>query len=94
MLKLRTCDSCLFPLLRRLSLLATVCYILAIQPAELHASGRITPIVKAVRDCSAAVVNIEGQKSISGTAEGNRSSSRQVNGMGNGDRRRFNAAIS
>ena len=48
------------------------------------ASHRITPIVRAVRDARPAVVNIQGQKSVSESAEGTPTSPRQVNGMGTG----------
>ncbi|MGI9427413.1 MAG: trypsin-like peptidase domain-containing protein [Bythopirellula sp.] len=48
------------------------------------ASERFTPVVRAVQDCSPAVVNIQGQKSISESVEGSPSAPRQVNGMGTG----------
>ena len=48
------------------------------------ASDRLTPIVRAVRDSSLSVVNIQGQKSITQTADGKPSAPRQVNGMGTG----------
>jgi serine protease Do len=44
--------------------------------------SRMTPIVRAVRDASPSVVNIQGQKSIQ--ESGARGPSRQVNGMGTG----------
>jgi len=47
-------------------------------------SDRITPVVRAVREASPSVVNIQGKKSISETADGRPSASRQVNGMGTG----------
>ena len=46
------------------------------------ATERFTPIVRAVQDCSASVVNIQGQKSISDPAIA--TGQRQVNGMGTG----------
>ncbi len=45
---------------------------------------RLSPIVRAVRGCRPAVVNIQGQKSVTNTASGGSKSSRQVNGMGTG----------
>ena len=44
--------------------------------------ARLTPIVRAVRDVGPAVVNIQGQKSL--TDQDTTSGSRQVNGMGTG----------
>jgi serine protease Do len=46
-------------------------------------SRRMTPIVRAVRDVSDAVVNIQGHKSVADEATGG-ATSRQVNGMGTG----------
>lgn len=53
------------------------------QVAAGKSSSRITPVVRAVRDASPAVVNIQGQKSIIET-EPTRKVSKQVNGMGTG----------
>ncbi len=47
-------------------------------------SSRVTPIVRAVREASPAVVNIQGQKSVVETNESARQVSKQVNGMGTG----------
>ncbi|MCA9230905.1 MAG: trypsin-like peptidase domain-containing protein, partial [Planctomycetales bacterium] len=47
-------------------------------------SERLTPIVRAVQGCSPAVVNIQGQKSVNETPDGQPSAPRQVNGMGTG----------
>lgn len=44
---------------------------------------RLTPIVRAVKNASPAVVNIQGQKTVANTAPGG-DASRQVNGMGTG----------
>jgi serine protease Do len=48
--------------------------------------NRVTPIVKAVRDAAPAVVNIQGQKSVSEPAPASRGVTvpREVNGMGTG----------
>jgi len=48
------------------------------------ASERMTPIVRAVQSARPAVVNIQGQKSISENADGTPTTTRQVNGMGTG----------
>lgn len=79
---LRLCDARkLFP--AGLLMLATMW--LAMPPQPGHAeSARITPIVRAVRDASPAVVNIQGQKSVVETTETSRQVSKQVNGMGTG----------
>ena len=47
---------------------------------------RLTPIVRAVRDASPAVVNIRGQKTVTDPADAvtHRDTSREVNGMGTG----------
>ena len=84
MLKLRPGESCFFQAHKRLSLAATVMLLSNLLSAQLLASQRITPIVRAVRDCSPAVVNIQGQKSITETPEGTPTAPRQVNGMGTG----------
>jgi len=54
------------------------------KPAGAAPNERMTPIVKAIRDCSPAVVDIQGQKSVNKTADGTPSPPRQVNGMGTG----------
>ena len=50
------------------------------------APERLTPVVRAVRDAAPAVVNIQGQKSITDGVDGVRGAAvpRQVNGMGTG----------
>jgi len=53
-------------------------------PAHSAPSERLTPIVKAIRSCSPAVVDIQGQKSVNETPNGTPSPPRQVNGMGTG----------
>ncbi|MEM8943967.1 MAG: trypsin-like peptidase domain-containing protein [Planctomycetota bacterium] len=83
MLNLRTGDSCFFSRQGQLTLLAAV-LTLAPQSTGLAASERMTPIVRAVRNCSPAVVNIQGQKSITEAADGSPTAPRQVNGMGTG----------
>lgn len=45
---------------------------------------RLTPLVRAVRDASPAVVNIQGQKTVSDATASRGDHSRQVNGMGTG----------
>ncbi len=60
------------------------CFVWGIAPARAVHSERITPIVRAVREASPAVVNIQGQKSVSDSREGAGGASRQVNGMGTG----------
>jgi serine protease Do len=53
----------------------------------LHASDmRMTPVVRAVRNASPSVVNIQGQKSVADTAPDGRAvgATREVNGMGSG----------
>src|SRR5262245_25765401 len=47
---------------------------------------RMTPVVRAVREARAAVVSIQGQKTVAATEEGGSASEapRQVNGMGTG----------
>ena len=67
-----------------LALLAIICLTASARPARAVSSERMTPIVKAVQGCSPAVVNIQGQKSVTNTTENGNSSSRQVNGMGTG----------
>ena len=44
----------------------------------------MTPVVRAVRNASPAVVNIQGQKSVIETTDTVRQVSKQVNGMGTG----------
>lgn len=84
MLNLRTGEGFFSPHTQRHLLLAFACCLAVLQPTRLVASGRMTPIVRAVQDCGPAVVNIQGQKSITETADGNPTSPRQVNGMGTG----------
>ncbi len=84
MLNLRTGDSCFPRSPWQLSVVAVAITLSAVQAYSLQASERMTPIVRAVRDCSPAVVNIQGQKSITETAEGTPTAPRQVNGMGTG----------
>lgn len=66
-----------------LSLLAMAFLAIYAPAASGESSSRLTPIVRAVRDCSPAVVDIQGQKSVEDTSHGS-SGSRQVNGMGTG----------
>ena len=80
----RSRDHCLPLPLALLALLAAICLSTCPQYATAVSQERLTPIVRAVRDCSPAVVNIQGQKSVTNTAENGTSSSRQVNGMGTG----------
>jgi len=84
MMNLRTGESVFSPYRTWLPLLAIAGGFAVWQPTGSIASERLTPIVRAVQDCSPAVVNIQGQKSITETTEGNPTSSRQVNGMGTG----------
>ena len=81
MLNLRTGDSCFSQFLGQL---AVACVVGVSVVSAADASQRLTPIVRAVRDCSPAVVNIQGQKSISESADGSPTTTRQVNGMGTG----------
>ncbi|MCH2114237.1 MAG: trypsin-like peptidase domain-containing protein [Pirellulales bacterium] len=67
-----------------LLLLVVAIFASSLEPRFSEASERLTPIVRAVRDARPAVVNIQGQKSISETVEGTLTSPRQVNGMGTG----------
>jgi serine protease Do len=55
-------------------------------PALAAGVNRVTPIVKAVRDAAPAVVNIQGQKSVTEPAPAGRGVAvpREVNGMGTG----------
>jgi serine protease Do len=72
----------LFPAgLRLLAILGLAC---SVQLASAAESARMTPIVRAVRNASPAVVNIQGQKSVVETTESSRQVSKQVNGMGTG----------
>ncbi len=59
------------------------CFVPAL-PAFAVSSDRLTPVVRAVRDARPAVVNIQGQKSISASPDGTPTPTRQVNGMGTG----------
>lgn len=65
-------------------LLAIALPALVTRPAYAVSSERLTPIVRAVQGCSSAVVNIQGQKSVSQTPDGKPTAPRQVNGMGTG----------
>ncbi len=56
--------------------------LLSLCVGQTFASERFTPIVRAVQDCSPAVVNIQGQKSVADPAVA--AGQRQVNGMGTG----------
>ncbi len=74
---------------QRISLAAILLLAFSLQtvggnPACAAPSERLTPIVKAIRGCSPAVVDIQGQKSVNKTADGTPSPPRQVNGMGTG----------
>ena len=78
----------LFPAgLRLLAILGLACSVqLACSKQLVSAaeSARLTPIVRAVRNSSPAVVNIQGQKSVVESTETARQVSKQVNGMGTG----------
>ncbi len=67
-------------------LLLVIAFVLGFlaQSVLADSSSRVTPIVRAVRDASPAVVNIQGQKSVVETTESARQISKQVNGMGTG----------
>jgi len=65
-------------------LLAVAMQLVAAQPAFSALNERLTPIVRAIRNCSPAVVDIQGQKSVNETPDGTPSPPRQVNGMGTG----------
>ncbi|HMP08562.1 MAG TPA: trypsin-like peptidase domain-containing protein [Lacipirellulaceae bacterium] len=75
----------LFPCGRTARLL---CALAVLSPAAVRAAAtdRVSPIVQAVREASPAVVNIQGQKSVTDAAPDGRSGSttREVNGMGSG----------
>ncbi len=64
--------------------LVLVLMVVGAQTACSASSERLTPIVRAVRACSPAVVNIQGQKSINEAPDGSPSPPRKVNGMGTG----------
>ena len=81
---LRSRTDFLFQPLASNFLLAFALVVLCMQPETSQASQRLTPIVRAVRDARSAVVNIQGQKSVTETTEGKATSPRQVNGMGTG----------
>jgi len=66
---------------------AAVAAILSATPAALaEAPNRVTPIVRAIRDAGPAVVNIQGQKSVTDPIAVGRAAAapREVNGMGTG----------
>jgi len=65
-------------------LLAIASQLFAANQAYSVSSERLTPIVRAVRGCSPAVVDIQGQKSVNEAPDGTPSPPRQVNGMGTG----------
>lgn len=67
-----------------LRMLAIVWLAASTQLASADESARMTPIVRAVRAASPAVVNIQGQKSVVETTESARQVAKQVNGMGTG----------
>ena len=67
-----------------LRMLAIVGLAISVQQIVAAESARVTPIVRAVRDASPAVVNIQGQKSVVETSDTSRQVSKQVNGMGTG----------
>jgi serine protease Do len=67
-----------------LSLLALFSSALVLPAQPAAATERFTPIVRAVQDCRPAVVNIQGQKSVTESADGTPTAPRQVNGMGTG----------
>ncbi|MEM8866118.1 MAG: trypsin-like peptidase domain-containing protein, partial [Planctomycetota bacterium] len=66
------------------SLLAALCLAASTAALAEVAPIRLTPIVRAVRSASPAVVNIQGQKTVTEATTGAGESSRQVNGMGTG----------
>jgi len=84
MLNLRPGNCSFFSAVTQQLVLAVLGCSAALIPLSAEASRRMTPIVRAVQDCSPSVVNIQGQKSITQTAEGSLTSPRQVNGMGTG----------
>jgi serine protease Do len=81
---LRTRDAAFKLIPAGCQLLATVWLAFSVQLAVAADSARMTPIVRAVRNASPAVVNIQGQKSVVETTESSRQVSKQVNGMGTG----------
>ncbi len=84
MQELRICDAAPKLFHVSLPLLAALWLSFSVQLVSADPSSRLTPIVKAVRNASPAVVNIQGQKSIIETTESARQVSKQVNGMGTG----------
>jgi len=70
--------------LGQLLLLAVALLSSGLAPCFGAPTERLTPIVRAVRDARPAVVNLQGQKSVSETADGTVTSPRPVNGMGTG----------
>jgi serine protease Do len=81
-LRLRDAALKLFP--AGLRLLSAVWLAFSVQLASGAESARMTPTVRAIRNASPAVVNIQGQKSVVETTETARQISKQVNGMGTG----------
>jgi serine protease Do len=80
----RSCDAALKMIPAGLRLLA-ILWLVSLTPiARADEAARMTPIVRAVRNASPAVVNIQGQKSVVETNESARQVSKQVNGMGTG----------
>ena len=83
MLNLRTGDAN-NPFTHVQTLLVAFCLVALLRPTLAVASRRMTPIVRAVQECSPAVVNIQGQKTVSVMSDGTPTPTRQVNGMGTG----------
>jgi serine protease Do len=81
---LRTRDAVIKLIPAGCQLLTTLWLAFSVQLAVAADSARMTPIVRAVRNASPAVVNIQGQKSVVETTESSRQVSKQVNGMGTG----------
>ncbi len=84
MLNLRTGKPVCLPFGNWSAVLAIAGGITLLMTLPLSASERLTPIVRAVRDCSPSVVNIQGQKTVTETSDGKPTPARQVNGMGTG----------
>jgi serine protease Do len=81
---LRTRDAAFKLIPAGCQLITTLWLAFSVQLAVAADSARMTPIVRAVRNASPAVVNIQGQKSVVETTESSRQVSKQVNGMGTG----------
>lgn len=70
---------------RKISLAMCLLAILQFTTSQMvSATDRVTPVVRAVHDARSAVVNIQGQKSVTETTAGSKTTSREVNGMGTG----------